>query len=72
MNPLGLFFMAVGAFAVAGSVFNWDFFLNARKARFVVAVLTRTGARIFYAALGLALLTLGTLATCGVIDLARK
>ncbi len=58
MNPLGLFFVGVGVFALAGSICNWDWFMNARKARFMVAILTRNGARIFYALLGLALLPL--------------
>jgi hypothetical protein len=64
--------MGVGGFALAGSICDWDWFMNARKARFMVALLTRTGARIFYALLGLIILTLGTLATFGLIDLAQN
>lgn len=66
MNLLGLFFMAAGVFAAAGSTLDWDFFMIARKARFVVAVLTRIDARIFYGTFGAALLT------HGAIDLAPK
>lgn len=72
MNPLGLLCVAGGAFAAAGGICNWDFFLNARKARFMVTVVTRTGARIFYALLGLAVFTGGALGTFGIIDLAAK
>jgi Immunity protein 17 len=71
MNPLGLLFIGVGVLALAGSVCDWDWFMNARKARFMVTILTRNGTRIFYALLGLALLALGTLATLGLIDLAK-
>lgn len=72
MNPMGLLFIGAGIFGLAGSICNWDWFMNARKARFMVALLTRTGARIFYALLGLALFTFGTLATFGIIDLAQN
>jgi Immunity protein 17 len=65
MSPLGLLIIGVGVFALAGSICDWDWFMNARKARFMVAILTRNGARIFYALLGLALGTLG------IIDLAK-
>jgi hypothetical protein len=69
MNPLGLIFIAAGAFSMLGAVCNWDWFMNARKARFVMKILTRKGARIFYAALGLAIAVLGLLGTMGIIDI---
>ena len=50
-----IFAIAVGAFAILASIFNWDFFFNSRKAKFMVNVLTRNGARIFYGIVGLAL-----------------
>jgi hypothetical protein len=64
--------MGVGGFTLAGSICDWDWFMNARKAQFVVVLLTRTGARIFYALLGLIILTLGTLAALGLIDLTQN
>jgi hypothetical protein len=69
MNPLGLIFVAGGAFSVLGAVYDWDWFMNARKARFVVKILTRKGARIFYAALGLVIGLLGLLGTVGIVDM---
>ncbi len=69
MNPLGLIFIAAGAFSMLGAICNWEWFMNARKARFVVKILTRDGARIFYGALGLAIAVLGVLGTVGVIDM---
>ncbi len=69
MNPLGLMFVALGAFSMLGAICNWDWFMNARKARFVVKILTRKGARIFYGVLGLAIVVLGVLGTVGIIDM---
>lgn len=58
---------ACGVFALCGAVFNWDFFMNHLKARFFVNLIGRTGTRIFYATLGLALLALAVLMATGVI-----
>ena len=69
MNLLAFFFMASGLFSLAGATLNWDWFMNSRKARFMVRILTRNGARIFYGCLGLTLFTFGLLGTLGIIDL---
>ena len=45
--------------------------MNARKARFMVKILTRNGARIFYGCLGIGLLVFGILGTFGIIDLSN-
>lgn len=69
VDPMGLIFVAIGLFSLAGALCDWDWYMNARKARFMVKILTRTGARIFYGVLGLALAGLGVLVTVGVLDL---
>lgn len=46
----------MGAFSLAGAVMNWDWFMLGRKAQFFVKHLGRTGARVFYAVLGAALI----------------
>jgi len=51
-GALGLFLVIAGLFSVTGAVFDWSWFMSARKARLLVTVLTRTGARVFYALLG--------------------
>jgi hypothetical protein len=56
---LGLLLMPVGAFTVCGALMNWAWFFNARKARFLVMIVGRIGARIFYAAVGGALVGAG-------------
>ncbi|MEO1134086.1 MAG: immunity 17 family protein [Cyanobacteria bacterium J06639_1] len=48
-----------GLFSAAGGFFNWNWFMNSRRARFFSAIMTRTGARIFYVILGLAIAGLG-------------
>ena len=48
-----IFGILAGGFCIAGSVFNWDFFFNARKAAALVKIFGRTGARIFYIILGM-------------------
>lgn len=45
--------MLVGAFTIGASLANWEFFFTNRKAKFFVNLFGRTGARIFYALLGL-------------------
>jgi len=51
------FIIAVGAgsFSIAASIFNWDFFFESRKAKYVLKFFGRQGARIFYIVLGLVL-----------------
>lgn len=64
---LGLIFIALGLFTIAGAFFNWEWFMNSRKARPIVRLITRTGARIFYGILGLALTVLGVLFAFNII-----
>ena len=68
MNPAGLILVAVGAFSVAGSIGNWDFMFNSRKAWLIVRLLGRQGARIFYGLLGATVATIGLLITFGVFS----
>ena len=72
MNPIGLIFVAGGAFSILGAICNWEWFMNARKAKFIVKVFTRNGARIFYGLLGLALVILGVLGAIGAIDISQR
>jgi len=65
---MGWFFVAIGLFAVSGAVFDWEWFMTNRKARFFVAIFGRTGARVFYAILGLLLVGLGIAFLTGFID----
>lgn len=59
--------MACGLFSLLGAGLDWEWFMNHRKARFLTAILTRTGARYFYGLLGLALVVLGVLMAAGLL-----
>jgi hypothetical protein len=72
MNLLSVFFVAAGIFSILGGACDWDWFMNARKARFMVTILSRSGARIFYCLLGLGLVVLGVLGTMGIIDMNQR
>ena len=66
-EPLGLLLVLGGLFAIAGAVFNWEWFMSSRKARTLVKFAGRGGARIFYCLLGSAIAIAGLLITFGVI-----
>ena len=48
----GALLVPAGAFTVIGAIADWDWFMGARRARLLAALLGRTGARLFYALLG--------------------
>ena len=50
--------LGVGLFSLCAAVKDWDWYMNHRKARFMIGLIGRTGARIFYGTLG-GLLCLG-------------
>lgn len=56
---LVLILCLVGGFCILSSVLNWDWFFNDRKARVIVAIFGRTGARIFYILMGTAIIVGG-------------
>lgn len=51
--------MLIGAFPICGAIFNWDWFFSNYKARGIVNIFGRTGARIIYALIGLLLFGVG-------------
>jgi hypothetical protein len=67
MNLIGLLLVAAGIFTICGGAFDWDFFMDSRKARFFVSLFGRTGARVFYCVLGLVIIVLGVLITLGIL-----
>jgi immunity protein 17 of polymorphic toxin system len=58
----GLLIIAVGLFTFGGGFYQWPFFMNNRRARFVATILSRTGARVFYMLLGSVIAVLGVAA----------
>ncbi|MGH7138294.1 MAG: immunity 17 family protein, partial [Pirellulales bacterium] len=69
---LGLILAAAGIFSICGAAFNWDWFIESHKARFFVATFGRTGARIFYAILGIVIVVIGVLMALGLVSSERK
>ena len=66
-NPLGILFVAIGVFTVLGGVFNWDWYMNYPKARFMTSLMGRGGARVFYIIFGLGVIAFGVHFTAGII-----
>lgn len=64
----GLLFAAAGIFSICGAVFDWDWFMNNRRARFFVSIFGRNGARLFYIVLGMLLIVFGILLASGTIQ----
>ncbi|MDJ0581218.1 immunity 17 family protein [Crocosphaera sp.] len=64
----GLFVIVAGVFSLCGAILNWDWYMNHRKARFLLRMLGRGGARVFYGVLGLGLIILGGLLLFGFIE----
>lgn len=67
MIVMGLVFAAIGLFSLMGAVMNWDWYFNNRRARGVVAIFGRNGARIFYGILGVFIMAIGAVAAIGGI-----
>lgn len=70
-EPVGLLLVLIGLFAIAGGVFDWEWFMSNRKAQAFVKLLGRGGARIFYCCLGSVLAALGLLITLGIVTSSR-
>jgi len=68
MNWIGMVMIAAGSFAICGAAFDWDFFMNSRKAQFWIMLLGRPGTRIFYGLLGAIVVVVGVLAMLGMIE----
>lgn len=58
---IGVTLVGGGLLAVGGAVLNLDSFMNSPKAEPYVKAYGRTGARLFYIALGLGIIVLGGL-----------
>lgn len=69
MNPWGFLFMAIGLFTAAGGIFDWDWYMNHRKSRFLISIIGRMGTRIFNTVVGLVVFGLGLAALMGAVEL---
>ena len=67
MNPAGFILVAVGLFSFAGGLFNWNWFMNTRRAKALVRAIRPAGARVFYMLLGIVVIVFGVLLAFNVI-----
>ncbi|KAA6333106.1 hypothetical protein EZS27_018450 [termite gut metagenome] len=61
MNPRYVvqgIFAVTGIIAILASVFNWNWFFNAQNTRFIVRIMGRSRARLFYGTVGIMLIGL--------------
>lgn len=67
MNPSGIIIVAAGLFSFAAGLFNWQWFMNARKVRAMARLIGPAGVRVFYMILGLAIAVYGVLLASGMV-----
>lgn len=65
----GSLFMAIGLFSIIGALANWDYLIHHIKTKLLLKLIGRTGARIFYVVLGLALFLIGLLSITEIINI---
>jgi len=70
-EPAAILLVLAGLFAMAGGAFDWEWFMNNRKAQAFVNLLGRGSARVFYIILGLAIAIPDLLITFGVVASGR-
>ena len=58
----GLVLVAVGLFCIAVAGFDWDFVMQGRKVRSMVALIGRGPTRVVYAVIGVGMVALGVVA----------
>ncbi len=51
-TPIAWILVPIGLFTVCGALFDWSWFMGNRRARLVVALFGRGGARVFYGLIG--------------------
>ena len=67
ISMMWLILLAGGFFCIAGAVYNWDWFMESKRARYRIRLLSRNGARIFYFVIGIALVAVSFLGISKII-----
>lgn len=55
----GLLLVAIGGFTICGAGCDWDWFMENHKARLLVTICGRTGARVVYVFIGILCVLMG-------------
>ena len=66
---MGIVIALIGALLAAAGAFDWNWFMNHRKARRLTSLIGRGAARGIYVGVGLAAVVTGVLMALGVLDL---
>ncbi len=61
----GIVIILCGLFLLAACFFNWDWYFNVNKARMLIKLIGRTGARIVYGIFAVIFIIGGIAAMCG-------
>ena len=69
MNVTAVVLILAGAYTLLGGLLNWSWFMNSRKAAWIVRIIGPQGARLFYLIVGVVLIVLGVLTQAGRISL---
>ncbi len=59
---MGIVLVGIGAFIASAGIFNWEWFLDSQKRRYLISFETmfgRNGARVAYVIIGLVLIVAG-------------
>jgi len=64
---IGFGALLIGGFSAFFAAMDYDWYMESRKARFLVAIIGRANARLFYIAVGVTFMVGGLLALLGII-----
>lgn len=65
---VGAVAIAIGLFVSSAALFNWDWYYQLHKARWIESIWGRSGARVFFGILGLGLIVLGAAIATGMLS----
>lgn len=69
ISNVGVIFLFAGAFVTFCSVKDFNWFMNNRKAKIITKLLTRRGARYFYATIGVMMFVFGAMNVMGIVSM---
>ena len=61
MEARSFFLIILGLFAITGAAFDWNWFMNSKRAQVWLNIFGRQGTRLFYVILGLTISIFGIL-----------
>lgn len=65
---VGCVAVGVGLFVTSAAVFNWEWYYQLQKARWIESLCGRGGARVFFGLLGAGLIVLGLTIATGMLS----